>query len=129
MWVDYNVLHLYITVNFTKIILVKIFSLEVYYMYLCAGMCTWKQVPLATERGFGFPTVRLLVVVSCPAWVLEAKLGFSQGALSHWDSLGTCVCLLFILVLNFNMFDDVCFSLWWNFVFSNMQYSYVAETI
>lgn len=45
MSVDYNLLypyrvHLYITVNFTKIILVKIFSLEVYYIYLCAGMCT-----------------------------------------------------------------------------------------
>lgn len=37
MWVDYNLLypyrgHLYITVNFTKIILDKIFSFEVYYM-------------------------------------------------------------------------------------------------
>lgn len=37
MWVDYNLLypyrvHLYVTVNFTKIILDKIFSLEVYFM-------------------------------------------------------------------------------------------------
>lgn len=37
MWVDYNLLYpyrvnLYITVNFTKIILDKIFSLEVYHI-------------------------------------------------------------------------------------------------
>lgn len=65
-----------------------------WYVYLKAGA-------FGSKKRLWIPAARLLVVVSCLAWVLEAKLRFSQGALSHRANLGACVCLLFSTCLKF----------------------------